>query len=146
MDLRPPLLDRRGPHHVITSYSIHYTRLYDIILSIFGVFLVKTREGADQKELLGALSKGINTSAALIVVASAGLLYLLHIDNPWGIWGAVVTGLVTGIVIGRSTEYYTSPSYAPTRRITSYNVCYTKLLRRGCRCGAGRAAPRRPPR
>ena len=90
-----------------------------IILSILGVYLVSTREGADQKELLGALSKGINSSAAMIVVAAAGVLYLLQIDNMWGVWGAVVTGLVTGIVIGRSTEYYTSPSYAPTRGIAA---------------------------
>jgi K(+)-stimulated pyrophosphate-energized sodium pump len=90
-----------------------------IVLSIFGVYLVKTREGADQKELLGALSKGINASAALIVVAAAAVLYLLGIDNVWGVWGAVVAGLVTGIVIGRSTEYYTSPSYSPTRGIAA---------------------------
>jgi K(+)-stimulated pyrophosphate-energized sodium pump len=88
-----------------------------ILLSVAGVYLVKTREGADQRELLGALSRGINVSAALIVVASAAVLWLLGIDNPWGIWAAVVTGLITGIVIGRSTEYFTSPSYRPTRSI-----------------------------
>ncbi|MCG6940468.1 MAG: sodium-translocating pyrophosphatase [Thiohalocapsa sp.] len=88
-----------------------------ILLSVLGVYLVKTREDADQRELLGALSRGINTSAALIVVASAAVLWLLGIENPWGIWGAVVTGLVTGILIGRSTEYFTSPSYRPTRSI-----------------------------
>jgi K(+)-stimulated pyrophosphate-energized sodium pump len=87
------------------------------VLSILGVFLVRTREGADQKELLGALSRGINVSAALIVVASAGVLHLLRVDNLWGTWGAVVTGLATGMVIGRSTEYYTSASFGPTRRI-----------------------------
>ncbi len=88
-----------------------------ILLSVAGVYLVRTREGADQRELLGALSRGINVSAALIVVASAGALWLLGIENPWGIWAAVVTGLVTGILIGRSTEYFTSPSYRPTRSI-----------------------------
>jgi K(+)-stimulated pyrophosphate-energized sodium pump len=90
-----------------------------IILSIAGVYLVKTREGADQRELLGALSKGINASAAFIVVVSAAALYLLQIDNVWGVWGSMVVGLITGIVIGRSTEYYTSASYAPTRRIAA---------------------------
>ncbi|MGD2019595.1 MAG: sodium-translocating pyrophosphatase [Thiohalocapsa sp.] len=88
-----------------------------ILLSVLGVYLVKTREGADQRELLGALSRGINVSAALIVVAAAGVLWLLGIENTWGIWAAVVTGLVTGIVIGRSTEYFTSPTYRPTRSI-----------------------------
>jgi K(+)-stimulated pyrophosphate-energized sodium pump len=90
-----------------------------ILLSVLGVFLVKTREGANQKELLAALSKGINASAAMIVVASAAVLWLLGIENPWGIWGAVVTGLITGLVIGRSTEYSTSASFAPTRSIAA---------------------------
>jgi K(+)-stimulated pyrophosphate-energized sodium pump len=90
-----------------------------IILSILGVFLVRTREGADQKELLGSLARGINTSAALIVVASAVVLWKLGIENVWGIWGAVVVGLVTGLVIGRATEYYTSDTYPPTRGIAA---------------------------
>jgi K(+)-stimulated pyrophosphate-energized sodium pump len=90
-----------------------------IILSILGVYLVKTREGASQKELLRALGKGVNTSAALIVVAVAAVLAIMGLDNLWGIWGAVVVGLVAGIVIGQATEYYTSPSYAPTRGIAS---------------------------
>jgi len=90
-----------------------------IILSIFGVYLVKTKEGATQKDLLGALGKGVNTAAALIVVAVLGILFLLGIENPWGMWGAVVAGLVAGIVIGQSTEYYTSSSYAPTRGIAA---------------------------
>jgi K(+)-stimulated pyrophosphate-energized sodium pump len=88
-----------------------------IVLSILGVFLVTTREGASQKDLLASLSRGINTSAALIVVGSGALLYWLGIPAFWGIWGAVATGLVTGVVVGRSTEYSTSPSYAPTREV-----------------------------
>jgi K(+)-stimulated pyrophosphate-energized sodium pump len=88
-------------------------------LSILGVFLVKTREGADQKALLGALSRGINTSAALVVVVSLAVLYAMDMPNLWGTWGAVVVGLVTGMVIGRATEYSTSPSFAPTRAIAA---------------------------
>ena len=88
-----------------------------ILLSILGVFLVRTDEGADQRALLGALSRGINTSAALVVVASLGALYILEIPNLWGCWGAVVTGLVTGLVIGRATEYSTSATFRPTQAI-----------------------------
>jgi len=93
-----------------------------IILSIIGVFLVKTQEGANQKQLLGALARGINISAAMIFIASAIILLLLGIENPWGIWGAVVTGLITGIVIGQSTEYYTSSHYKPTKSIAEAAV------------------------
>ena len=88
-----------------------------IILSILGVFLVVTREGASQRDLLASLSRGINTSAVLIVLASAAVLHLLQVPMMWGTWGAVVTGLVTGIVVGRATEYATSASYGPTRGI-----------------------------
>jgi K(+)-stimulated pyrophosphate-energized sodium pump len=88
-----------------------------IVLSVLGVFLVKTREGADQEALLGALSRGINSSAAAVVVTSLATLYLMDMPNLWGTWGAVVTGLVTGMVIGRATEYATSASFKPTRAI-----------------------------
>ena len=88
-----------------------------IVLSVLGVFLVKTREGADQEALLGALSRGINSSAAAVVVTSLATLYLMDMPNLWGTWGAVVTGLVTGLVIGRAAEYATSASYKPTRAI-----------------------------
>jgi K(+)-stimulated pyrophosphate-energized sodium pump len=88
-----------------------------ILLSVLGVFLVKTREGADQEALLGALSRGINSSAAAVVVTSLATLYLMDMPNLWGTWGAVVTGLVTGLVIGRAAEYATSASYKPTRAI-----------------------------
>jgi K(+)-stimulated pyrophosphate-energized sodium pump len=88
-----------------------------ILLSILGVFLVKTREGADQDALLRALSRGVNASAAAVVVTSLAVLYLMDMPNLWGTWGAVVVGLITGIVIGRATEYATSPSFRPTRAI-----------------------------
>jgi K(+)-stimulated pyrophosphate-energized sodium pump len=88
-----------------------------ILLSILGVYLVRTHEHATQKDLLGALSRGINLSAVLTVVAAALIIHALGLPNPWGLWGAVVAGLATGIVIGRSAEYYTSSSYRPTRFI-----------------------------
>ncbi|MCP5535539.1 MAG: sodium-translocating pyrophosphatase [Akkermansiaceae bacterium] len=88
-----------------------------ILLSIVGVYFVRTKEGATQKQLLKSLSLGIDTSSFLILVASAAVLHLLDIPNAWGIWGAVTAGLITGIVIGKATEYYTSTSYSPTRSI-----------------------------
>lgn len=90
-----------------------------ILLSIAGVYLVKTKEGATQKDLLASLSRGVNVSSLLIIVAVAGLLWILDIPNVWGMWGAVVSGLVTGIVVGRATEYSTSASYKPTQLIAN---------------------------
>lgn len=88
-----------------------------IILSIVGIYVVRTKEDATQKDLLGALSKGINFSSVLIVVFSLVIVKMLGFENAYGIWGSIVTGLVTGIVIGKATEYYTSHSYKPTQRI-----------------------------
>ncbi len=88
-----------------------------IILSIIGIFLVKTKEGATQKDLMASLSKGINISSLLIVILSFGILYILQIPNWFGIWGAIVVGLVVGIVIGKATEYFTSEEYKPTQNI-----------------------------
>jgi K(+)-stimulated pyrophosphate-energized sodium pump len=99
------------------------------ILSIGGVFLVRTREGATQKDLLKSLHLGVNASAAMIVVFSAIILYALNLNSdagiwagmesrmPWGIWGSIVVGLLAGIGIGQSTEYYTNSSFLPTQRI-----------------------------
>ena len=88
-----------------------------IILSIIGIFCVHTRENAGIKQLLGSLSLGTNISSVLIVAATFFILWLLQLNN-WALIGcSVVVGLVVGIVIGRSTEYYTSQSYKPTRRL-----------------------------
>ena len=89
-----------------------------IVLSIIGIFSVRTKENATMKDLLGSLSLGTNLSSALIVVATFGILWLLNIENWVNISLAVVVGLLDGIVIGRSTEYYTSQSYEPTRRLS----------------------------
>lgn len=88
-----------------------------IILSIIGIFLVKTKEGASMKSLLKSLSFGVNISAVLIIIASLGILHYLQLPNYLGIWGAIVTGLIAGILIGQSTEYYTASSYKPTKKI-----------------------------
>lgn len=87
------------------------------LLSILGVFVVRTKAGARQRDLMKALNNAINFSSVLIVVLSFVVLKLLGLPNWLGIWGSIVTGLLTGIVIGKATEYYTSQEYAPTRGI-----------------------------
>lgn len=88
-----------------------------VFLSIFGIYLVRTKDDADMKQLMSALNKGVNTSAFLIAVATFGILYLLGFENWMGISFSVIAGLLAGIVIGQGTEYYTSHSYNPTRMI-----------------------------
>jgi K(+)-stimulated pyrophosphate-energized sodium pump len=90
-----------------------------IILSVLGIFMVRAKEDATQRNLLNALGRGVNISSVLIVIFSWLVLYYLKIDNLWGIWGAIVAGLASGIVIGKATEYYTSYEFAPTRRIAA---------------------------
>ena len=88
-----------------------------ILLSIFGIFMVKAKEGASQKQLLSALGRGVNISSIGIAVFSYFILKYLDIPNFLGIWGAMMAGLVGGIGIGKITEYYTSSGYSPTRNI-----------------------------
>ena len=88
-----------------------------IVLSIIGIFLVRTKEGANMKQLLRSLGVGVNVSAVLIAAATFGILHILNIPNWFGLSFSVISGLVAGIIIGQVTEYYTSHSYKPTRRI-----------------------------
>ena len=89
-----------------------------ILLSLIGIFAVRTKENAQMKDLLGALSLGTNLSSVLIVAATFLILWLLGIDNWFWLSCSVIVGLLVGVVIGRSTEYYTSQSYKPTRRLS----------------------------
>ena len=89
-----------------------------VFLSILGIYLVRTKEGATMRDLLHSLSLGTNVSAALIAVATFGILYLLQIDNWLGLSFSVITGLAAGVIIGQATEYYTSHSYKPTQKIS----------------------------
>ena len=95
-----------------------------VLLSIIGIFLVKTKEDAGMKELLGALSRGTNAAAILIAAATFGIMYFLfgketgELANMW--WQtslSVVVGLLAGVIIGKATEYYTSQSYKPTQKV-----------------------------
>ncbi|MHC4488768.1 MAG: sodium-translocating pyrophosphatase [Planctomycetota bacterium] len=86
-----------------------------ILLSILGIFMVRCKEDASQKNLLRALLFGTLGSSVLIILAVAGLAWADWIS--WGVFGSVVSGLVAGVLIGQFTEYYTSDSYGPTRGI-----------------------------
>jgi len=89
-----------------------------ILLSIAGIFCVRTKEDANMRQLLGSLSFGTNLSSLLIVGATFLILWCLGITN-WALIGcSVVVGLIVGIVIGRATEYYTSQSYKPTQKLS----------------------------
>ena len=89
-----------------------------VFLSIFGIYLVRTKEGATMKDLLRSLAVGTNVSALLIAAATFAILYLLGIDNWLGLSFSVITGLAAGVIIGQATEYYTSHSYKPTQKIS----------------------------
>lgn len=88
-----------------------------IFLSLAGIFMVRTKEGATMKDLLHSLSLGTNVSACLIAVATFVILYFLNIENWIGVSFSVISGLAAGVIIGAATEYYTSQSYKPTKSI-----------------------------
>ena len=90
-----------------------------IFLSLIGIFMVRTKEGASMRNLLHSLGLGTNVSAVLIGVASFAILYLLGLDNWLGVSFSVLTGLAAGVIIGQATEYYTSQSYKPTQDISA---------------------------
>lgn len=87
-----------------------------IIASVIGTFFVSTKEGADQKSLLGSLRRGTYISAIISAIASAVLIFVFLPENT-GVFWAVISGLVAGVLIGFFTEYYTSDSYKPTRKL-----------------------------
>ena len=89
-----------------------------VFLSIFGIYLVRTKEGATMRDLLRSLAVGTNVSAVLIAIATFAILYLLGIENWLGLSFSVITGLAAGVIIGQATEYYTSHSYKPTQKIS----------------------------
>ncbi|MCQ2440288.1 MAG: sodium-translocating pyrophosphatase [Clostridia bacterium] len=89
-----------------------------ILCSIIGTFLVRTRENASQKDLLKSLSRGTNFSAVMIAIISFPIVYFcLDGFKTIGIYFAILAGLIAGVLIGRSTEYFTSDSYSPTKKL-----------------------------
>jgi K(+)-stimulated pyrophosphate-energized sodium pump len=95
-----------------------------VVLSLIGIFMVRTKEDAGMKQLLGALSRGTNTAAILIAAATFGIMYYLfgketgeYANMWWQTSLSVVVGLLAGVIIGKSTEYYTSQSYKPTQKV-----------------------------
>ena len=90
-----------------------------ILCSIIGSFFVKTEENADPRTLLKALSRGTNLSAILIAIISFFLVWSLLGLEHWGLYVAILSGLVAGVLIGKATEYYTSDTYKPTQELSS---------------------------
>lgn len=92
-----------------------------VLASIIGIFMVRTKEGATQKQLLGALGFGINISSGIIIVGSFFAVKLL-LPDFFGVFWSIIIGLVSGLIIGKSVEYYTSDGYKPTREIADKAV------------------------
>ena len=88
-----------------------------VVLSILGIFFVRTKDGASLGDLLKSLSRGTNLSAILIAVCTFGIFRLLGFSNWWQLSLSVLSGLLAGVVIGKVTEYYTSHSFKPTRKL-----------------------------
>ena len=99
-----------------------------VVCSIFGTFLVRTKEGATQKQLLRALSKGTNFSAICIAILSFPLVYFILGKENWAIYFAILAGLVAGVLIGQATEYFTSDSYKPTKNLAGTSETGTATI------------------
>ncbi|MGP1611272.1 MAG: sodium-translocating pyrophosphatase [Candidatus Cryptobacteroides sp.] len=88
-----------------------------VVLSILGIYAVRTKDGAGLMQLLKSLSVGTNLSAVLIAVSTFGIFYILGFNNWWQLSLSVLSGLIAGVIIGKVTEYYTSHSYKPTQKL-----------------------------
>jgi K(+)-stimulated pyrophosphate-energized sodium pump len=93
-----------------------------VILSIAGIYLVRAKEEATMKDLMGSINNSITYSSIGIAIVALGVLYLLGLQNPLMLWLALVAGLAAGVVIGRATEYYTSDDYGPTKGIAEQSL------------------------
>lgn len=92
-----------------------------VLLSLIGIFMVKTKEDAGMKQLLAALSRGTNIASILIAVATFAIfawLFGTETNQWWQVSLSVVVGLLSGVIIGKSTEYYTSQTFKPTQKVS----------------------------
>lgn len=99
-----------------------------VLCSIVGTFLIRTKENATQKQLLGALSRGTTFSAIVIAIASFPLVWFVLGKENWTMCWAVFAGLIAGVLIGQSTEYYTSDSYKPTKNLAATSETGTATI------------------
>ncbi|MBR6633724.1 MAG: sodium-translocating pyrophosphatase [Clostridia bacterium] len=99
-----------------------------VICSILGTFLVRTKEGASQKQLLSALSRGTNFSAIVIAIVALPVVYYVLGKDNWTVYFAILAGLVAGVLIGQATEYFTSDSYKPTKKLASTSETGTATI------------------
>ncbi len=99
-----------------------------VVCSIIGTFFVSTKEGATQKQLLRALSRGTNFSAIVIAIASFPLVWFVLGEKYWPMYFAILAGLIAGVLIGQATEYFTSDSYKPTRKLASTSETGTATI------------------
>jgi len=99
-----------------------------VVCSIVGTFLVRTKEGATQKQLLRALSRGTNFAAIVIALVSWPLVSRILGAEHWKVYFAILGGLVSGVLIGQSTEYFTSASYKPTKDLAATSETGTATI------------------
>ncbi len=99
-----------------------------VALSIMGVYMVRTDEGASQAKLIGALNRGLYGSSIGILILSLGVVYILDLPNAFQVWIAIVTGLIVGVSVGKATEYYTSSGAKPTQEIAKQAETSTATL------------------
>ena len=99
-----------------------------VVCSIFGTFFVRTKEDASQKQLLAALSRGTNFSAIVIAIAAFPAVWLILGKENWKVYFAILAGLAAGVLIGKATEYYTSDSYKPTKKLAASSETGTATI------------------
>jgi K(+)-stimulated pyrophosphate-energized sodium pump len=93
-----------------------------VFLSIYGISLVRVQGEGNVHSLIKALDRGVWGSAIGVAVLALPLVFLLQIERPWGMWGAILTGILTGVIIGQVTNYFTSSAYKPTQEVAAQSV------------------------